>query len=122
MSARSLLTAESLQRSGDADHLLRAERLGQRVGHPVDRLAGPPGDEPDALAVAEDHELAPVADDRVVRVVENRRLPPRGALDAVVLADDALREHEPVGVVLTAPLVANRVRPRLGALVGGVAG
>ena len=34
--ATALLLAEPLQRGGDADHLARVERLGERVGDPVD--------------------------------------------------------------------------------------
>ena len=117
-----LLLAQSLQRGGDADHLARTQRLGERVGHPVDRALGPPGDEPQAAPVVVELELAAVDLAGLRRVVEDRRLAPGRALDAVVLADDALGDDEPVGAVLLAALVLDAVDPRLGAGVARAAG
>src|SRR5829696_4196780 len=110
---RALLLAEAAQRRSDRDHLARAERLRQRVGDPVDRPPRPPRDEPQAPAVVVQLQLAAVDPARFGRVVEDRRLAPGRALDAVVLADHALGDDEPVGPVALAALVLDRVDARL---------
>src|SRR5919202_6083015 len=113
------LALELAQRARDAKHLGAAERLGERVRYPVDRAARAPGDEPHAPAVAVDPQPVAVDHADLVGVVEDRRVLPGHALDAVVLADDALGQHEPVGLVALAGLVADRVHARRVAGVGG---
>src|SRR5688572_14782985 len=93
-----LLLAQAAQRGGDADHLRRAERLVERVRHPVDAARGLPGDDPHLATGAVDAEAAAVDAARLARVVEDRRRLPGHALHAVVLADAAVVEGEPVGV------------------------
>src|SRR5688572_22497250 len=80
-------SAELAQGAGDRRHLLVRERARERVAHPVHRFRGPPGDEPDPLAVAVDHHLALPDADVLVRIVEDRGVAPGRALDAVVLAE-----------------------------------
>src|SRR5215211_1762604 len=111
--ARRLLLAHAAQRRRDRDHLTGAERLGQRVGDPVDRAPRPPRDETQAPAVVVELELAAVDPAGLGRVVEDRRLAPGRPLDAVVLADHALGDGEPVGAVALAALVLDRVDARL---------
>src|SRR3954447_21154918 len=108
-----LLRAQSPQRRRDGDHLPRAERLRERVRDPVDRPLRAPGDEPQALPVVVQLELAPVDPADVGRVVEDGRRLPGRPLDPVVLADAALRDDEPVRAVELAALVADLVDVRL---------
>src|SRR5215208_7954541 len=118
---RAPLLLQTRERLGDREHLALVERLGERVRHPIDGAARLPGDEPQPAPVVVELELAPAGLAHLVRVVEDRRVLPGHALDAVVLAGEALGDHEPVGLVLLALLVADRVDARLGARVGGAA-
>ena len=68
-----LLLAEPPQRGGDPDHLVLAQRLGERVGDPVDGALRPPRDEPQPAAVVVQLELAAVDPAGLRRVVEDRR-------------------------------------------------
>src|SRR5215208_3208282 len=73
-------------RAGDGHHLLLGERLEQGVGDPVRRLGGAPRHQ--AQPVTREVQLVLTAADAALlgRLVEDRRVPPGGALQAVVLA------------------------------------
>src|SRR5215217_5682782 len=114
---RASFLAEAAQGGRDGDHLPAAEGLGEGVGDPVDRAPRPPRDEPQAPAVVMQLELAPVDAARLRGIFEDRRLAPGRALDAVVLADDTLRDDEPVGAPRLPALVPDRVDARLRACV-----
>src|SRR3954447_25919771 len=80
---------ERLRVAGDLDHVVLRDPLQQRVRDPVDRVLRLPRDEPDPVAVLEDHQLAPAHVADLGRALDDRRVHPRGALDAVVLAEHA---------------------------------
>src|SRR3954468_23602860 len=113
---RMSLATQSPEGPGDAQHLLVRQRLCERVGDPVDRALRAPRD--DAQAAPVEVEVQPAAGGRVDAdlrwVVEDRRVAPGHPLDAVVLADEALADDDPVRAVLLAELVADRVDARLG--------
>src|SRR4051794_40811039 len=81
------LTLQGLGGAGDVDHLPRGERLEQRVRDPVDGVLVAPCHQPQTVAVVEQLQLAVPVFVHLGRVVEDRRVHPGGALDAVVLAD-----------------------------------
>src|SRR5712691_7916176 len=82
MSRGNLLT-ESGERPGDGDHLLVAQRLKQRVRDPIHGAGGLPRDQAQPAAVVVELELAADHLHLVVGAVEDRRVHPVGALDAV---------------------------------------
>src|SRR5215212_2686 len=103
---------ERPHRSGDREHLLLAERQQQRVGDPVDRLRGVPGDETQAVAVV--GQLVDAAADLACLGdgLEDRRVAPCQALEAVVLARATGLEHHAVPAVALAVRAAEGVDAR----------
>src|SRR3954447_19235433 len=79
--------AERLAVPRDREHVVLRDRLQQRVRDTVARVLRLPRDEPDALAVLEDHELPPVVVHDLRRALEDRLVLPARALQAVVLAE-----------------------------------
>src|SRR4051794_11451249 len=102
--SRARLLLEARQRPRDRQHLAARQRARERVRDPVHGPARPPRHQPDPAPVVVDHQLSAVDRPDGVGVVEDRRRLPRHALDAVVLADDALGDDEPVRLVLLAVL------------------
>src|SRR5215208_2266961 len=82
---------------GDLQHVLAWNRLNEGVREPERPLIGLPGDHAQAVAVVV--ELVGAIADRlfVTGVVENGRVLPARALEAVVIADRGQREDPLVG-------------------------
>ena len=97
----------------DLDHARVGHLAPDRVRDPVRAARRAPRHHADLRPVVEEHQLAAagrLADP--VRVVEDRRVAPREALDAPVLARLAHGRDDPVGAVQLAVLVAQRVDAR----------
>src|SRR5215207_9383009 len=93
--------AAATRRARDGHHLLLRERLEQRVRDPVGRLGRAPGHEPQPVAREVQLVLPPPDAPRLGRLVEDRRVLPRGGLQAVVLAVGICAPHDhAVGAVL----------------------
>src|SRR4051794_16970260 len=69
------------------EHLRVREAARERVGDPVGRFSGAPGDDPELRAVVEELVGAAAHAAALGRVVEDRRAGPAHARDAVVLAE-----------------------------------
>src|SRR4051794_21011199 len=106
------------QRAGDVHHLAVGERLGERVGHPVDRPLGPQGDQPQTGAVEVQLELTAPDLAQLGGAVGDRRRGPGHALYAVVLADLAGVDDHAVGAVAVLGAVVDVVDARAVAAVG----
>src|SRR5918994_888682 len=101
--------AERSRRGGDRHHLLLAERLKQRVLQPVDAALRAPRDHAQPVAVEMQLVLAATDLAGLRRVAQRWRVLPGSALDAVVLADQALLDDHAVGrVELALALAAHR--------------
>src|SRR3954468_22373754 len=106
------MTLQGLGGAGDVDHLPLGERLEQRVGDPVHRVLLAPRHQAHAVAVVEELELAAAHLPRLVRRLDDRRVGPGRALEAVILADQAVlddvAEARPAAPPRAADLVGAR--------------